>query len=114
MIRSALRRVSGRRLEETWLYRYRRREFLGAHPYCQIWLAEHQVAEADAILQGGRVPVRGATVSIPLSTQIHHTNKRRGTDLLDVRHWLAVSADAHRRIETNKAWARAQGFLHDF
>ena len=114
MNRVPLRRISVRRIEETSLYRYRRTRFLLAHPYCQVWLAEHGIAETDAVRHHGRVHLGGVTVSIPLSTEIHHVNKRRGTDLLDPRFWLAVSTGAHRQIESNKAWARAQGYLLDF
>ncbi len=114
MNRAPLRRISARRLEETSIYRCRRIQFLRAHPYCQVWLAEQGIAETDALLQNGRVQLNGVQVSIPLSTEIHHVNKRRGADLLDSRFWLAVSSQAHRQIETNKAWARAQGYLRDF
>jgi hypothetical protein len=51
---------------------------------------------------------------VPLATQVHHRNKRRGADLLDQTEWLAVSASAHHRIENDKAWARAQGYLLNF
>ena len=114
MNRSPLRRISARRLEETWLYQYRRKGFLMAHPYCQLWLAEQGIAEADAIRQGGCVEINGMVASIPLSTEIHHKNKRRGADLLDTSFWLAVAQNSHRRIEANKAWARTAGFLVDF
>jgi len=114
MIRTPLRRISARRLTETTLYRYRRTQFLLAHPYCQVWLVEQGIAETDAVRLHGRVQLGGVTVSIPLSTEIHHVNKRRGTDLFDPRFWLAVSPGAHRQIESNKAWARAQGYLLDF
>jgi hypothetical protein len=114
MIRSRLAPVSARRLHESWLYEYRRKQFLAAHPYCQVWLAEHGVEEADAIHNGGRVEVNGTLLTVPLSTEIHHKNKRRGFDLLDPSEWLAVSADAHRRIESEKDWARARGYLRDF
>jgi hypothetical protein len=114
MNRSSLRRLSARRLVENRLYQYRRKLFLLAHPYCQVWCAEHGVAEEVAIRQGGRLPLDGAMVSVPLSTEIHHVNKRRGADLLDPRFWLAVSAEAHRRIEDHKDWARARGYLRDF
>lgn len=114
MNRTPLRRISARRLEETRWYHYRRRQFLLAHPYCQVWLAEHGIAEDVAQRQRGRVQFDGAIVSVPLATEIHHQNKRRGVDLLEQRYWMAVSRDAHERIEGNKAWARAQGFLLDF
>jgi hypothetical protein len=114
MRRSALRRISGRRLMETSFYRYRRHQFLLAHPYCQVWLAENGVAEEDAIRLEGQAVINGVTVSIPLATEIHHKNKRRGDDLLDQEHWMAVSEDAHHRIESDKAWARAMNFLLPF
>jgi hypothetical protein len=34
MRRTTLRRISARRLAETSLYHYRRKQFLLAHPYC--------------------------------------------------------------------------------
>lgn len=114
MNRTPLRRISARRLGENWLYQYRRKEFLSAHPYCQVWLAEHGLAEADVIRRGGRVAFDGVVSTAPLATEIHHKNKRRGADLLDSQYWLAVSQVGHRRIEENKTWARAQGYILDF
>ena len=117
MRRTSLRRISARRLEETSLYLYRRKQFLLAHPYCQVWLAEHGVDEATAIRDLGFVRLDGPSgpaMVVPLSTEIHHQNKRRGADLLDTSFWLAVAQNAHRRIEANKAWARTAGFLLDF
>jgi hypothetical protein len=114
MKRARLKRISYRRLIETTLYRRRTKEFLIAHPYCQVWLAEHNVLEAEAIQSGGVVMVGNSRVSVPLSTQVHHKNKRRGTDLLDEQHWMAVSSPYHRRIECNKEWARMHSYLLDF
>jgi hypothetical protein len=115
MKRTPLRRISDRRLVETNLYRYRIKQFLLEHPYCQVWLAEHGISEETALREGGVVPLpNGSRASVPLATQVHHRNKRRGADLLDQDNWLAVSAEAHDRIESDKAWARAQGFLLPF
>ncbi len=50
----------------------------------------------------------------PRSTEIHHTNKRRGEMLNDETHWLAVCRANHERIENDKAWARRAGFLLNF
>lgn len=112
---SLLRPMSERRLRESQLYRYRIRQFLLVHPYCQVWLAEHHLTEDDAKHLRGLVRLSdGTQVSIPLSTQVHHRNKRRGADLLDQSEWLAVSREAHERIENNKTWARAQGYLRIF
>ena len=114
MVRSRLRPVSARRLHETWLYQYRRKQFFAVHPYCQVFLAEHGIDEAEAIRQRGCVLLNGTPVTIPLATELHHRNKRRGADLLDQSEWLAVSGEAHRRIEEQKDWARLAGYLHDF
>jgi len=111
---STLRPMSVRRFEETGLYKYRRRQFLLAHPYCQVFLAEHGIAEEDAIRDGGRVVIGGVATLVPLSTQVHHKNKRRGNDLLGQEYWMAVSDEAHHRIESNKTWARASNFLLNF
>ena len=115
MKRTRLRRISERRLRETELYRYRVRQFLLAHPYCQVWLAEHGVVEAEAIRVGGTITLADCSVVlVPLATEVHHRNKRRGDDLLDARFWLAVSREAHRQIEERKQAARAAGYLLNF
>lgn len=114
MKRTPLRRISARRLIENDYYLYRRKRFLDLHPYCQVWLREHGVDEAAALVTDGRVVIGGSMVSIPLATEIHHTNKRRGVDLLDERWWLAVSREAHARIEDDKDWARLHGYLENF
>lgn len=105
---------SDRRIEETRLYRFRIRQFLLRHPYCQVWLSENGVAEEEAIAVGGVVIVGGVEWVVPLATQVHHRNKRRGCDLLDEREWLAVSRALHERIERHKDWARSRGYLAAF
>jgi hypothetical protein len=112
--RTALRRHFSDQEVDLELYRWRSRQFPLKHPYCQVWLAENNIPEEDAILLQGRAVLNGVTVSIPLSTEIHHKNKRRGDDLLDQEYWMAVSEDAHRKIESNKDWARAMNFLLPF
>lgn len=111
-----MRRVSLQRLEQLAAYIARRSRFLGQHPYCQLWLAEHDIPEEYAMVLCGRVPLPGAIVlcPVPRSQTIHHRDKRRGERLLDERFWMAVSRTAHRRIEENKAWARACGYLNPF
>lgn len=114
MKRTRLNRISARRLLETDLYCYRIRQFLLLHPYCQVWLAENNIPESHAIQSGGVVTLTtGSRVSVPLATQVHHMNKRRGADLLNETQWLAVSSVYHREIEEYKTWARAKGYLLD-
>ena len=105
-----------RRLEQLTNYAAKRAGFLRLHPYCQLWLAEDDIPEEYALVLSGRVPIPGALglCPVPRSQAIHHRDKRRGERLLDERFWMAVSRAAHRRIEENKAWARACGYLNPF
>lgn len=114
--RTPLRRVSFRRLQQLRLYWVRRARFLRAHPYCQLWLKEHGVDEAEAIRQRGclRLGAPRRLVFVPRSATVHHRNKRRGARLLDEREWRAVGWSGHRAIEDHKAWARGRGFLKPF
>ena len=98
-------------------YKVSRLRFLSEHPYCQLWLSEHGVSEEVAIQSQGHIRLRepdGPLVPVPLATEIHHTNKRRADRLLDSRYWMAVSAEAHQKIEANKDWARVMGYLLGF
>ena len=113
--RTPLRRVSLRRLGELRHYNLRRDRFLRAHPFCQLWLAEHGVGEALAIEHDGILQLPdGSTIRVPCATMVHHRDKRRGARLLAEDDWMALSFAAHDRIEKNKAWARANGYLRNF
>jgi hypothetical protein len=120
--RTGIRRVSSRRARELRIYRRAVYVFLLAHPFCQVYLKENNLSEAEAIANKGCHFVRrqgdGLTwieaLDIPFATQVHHMNKRRGARLLDESEWLAVCKAAHDRIEGNKSWARAAGFLRNF
>jgi len=63
-----------------------RKEFLKQHPQCAVF--PHLKA-----------------------TQIHHTWHREGERLNDVRYWLAVSDEGHKKIHAQPVWARNNGFL---
>lgn len=114
--RTPLRRISPRRQREHRLYRARCAQFLAAHPFCQLWLAEQGLAEARVLAADGIVldAISGRYLRVPRASTIHHRNKRRGSRLLDERHWMAVSWAGHRRIETHKRWARERGYLATF
>jgi hypothetical protein len=125
-----MRRVSGRRAALLPTYAALRDRFLAAHPYCQVWLAENGLTEADvrfalavarkewgdSVCIGLPQPCLGlATVcAVPMATEIHHANKRRGARLTDTAHWLAVCRRMHALIERNKSWARDRGYLRNF
>ena len=76
------------------------------HPICQVWLQEHgwlekvpffyqrdtgwfRANESDSKIQASKDELI-AKYNAPLSTEIHHVNKRRGEMLNDERFWLAV------------------------
>lgn len=122
--KTRLRPVSGRRESEVRAYAIARRQYLAAHPICEVWCREHNFAWAgDAIYQyraAGVIPRDYITanelhqIGAPHATEVHHMDKRRGARLLDESQWLAVCRANHERIESNKAWARASGWLRDF
>lgn len=109
-----LRRISLRRSQELAIYWPRRELFLARHPYCQLWLAEHGMAEAEASAFEGWVIVGGRLWRVPRSRQVHHRDKRRGNRLLDETEWMAISPAGHDRLENHKTWARASGYLRAF
>jgi len=97
----------------------RRTAFLIAHPWCQVWLAENGVKQAD-VNDRGFAEVEDASdvekvgryfMKCPASCDIHHT-KKRGRFLLDESTWMAVSRVYHEKIHTNPSWARERGYLY--
>ena len=113
--RSPIRRISVRRASELGVYRLRHALFLEAHPFCQLFLAEHGIEERLVIAQNGFVRLPGGRlIRVPRASMVHHRNKRRGSRLLDESEWIAVSFSGHERIERRKRWARRTGFLRNF
>lgn len=104
--KTPLRRMSKRRQSEYREYMKLRELFLWRHPRCQLWLLEHQVDERDPYQM-----IIAIANGCPLSTEIHHVNGRNGKNYLDTSTWLAVCRESHERIEQNKSWARANGYL---
>lgn len=117
-----IRRVSTKRARQLRQYSTARKAFLVAHPYCQVWLKEHGFTESEALAGKGSVSLvridvgvtTRALVVVPIAEEVHHVRKRRGAALLDETHWLAVSVEMHNKIERNKSWARARGYLARF
>ena len=125
-----LRRVSKKRARQNRIYDKKRVAFLAMHPICQVWLQEHgwlekvpffhqrdtvwfRANESGSKIQASKDELI-ARYNAPLSTEIHHVNKRRGEMLNDERYWLAVCRENHDKIEGNKRWARERGYLTDF
>lgn len=128
--RSRLRAVSKKRAGQFREYSEKRKAYLIANPVCEVWLRLNNWRRSRTGLLGaawyerasnGGVEFAEVSATIllqnfraPASTEIHHTNKRRGEMLNDESYWLAVCRENHERIENNKSWARENGFLLNF
>lgn len=118
--RTPMKRVSKRREKEGAEYAKLRKQFLAQHPYCQLWLAEHEWTEEEAVEMNGEYEDHRFDMQtggfltkwrkIPLSTDIHHKAKR-GKNYLNTDTWMAVCRTAHQRIHANPSWAREKGYL---
>ena len=85
--------MSKKRERENKEYLRLRKEFLGAHPYC----------EACQIVWSKWLPVHPAT-------DVHHM-EGRGVNFLRVEMWLPVCRKCHRWIHDNPSEARRLGLL---
>lgn len=109
-------RVSQKRKREMVEYAKKRKAFLEAHPWCQVWLTENGVDENKVAPHGvayvQHPDIRWVSLPrpVPRSTEIHH-RAGRGKNYLNEATWLAVSSEMHRRIHENPSWARAKGYL---
>jgi hypothetical protein len=117
--RTPIRRVSKKRQRDMREYARLRKEFLEENPVDQIWLAEHGFKMTRDPMTGWYETVHGICYSVnellsdlraPHATEVHHRAKR-GKNYLNVSTWLALGRENHERVEQNKSWARAQGFL---
>jgi len=115
-------------------YAIARRRYLADHPICEVWCREHGlrwyeprtyqriddgpdggiITDLELRIHRSVMAARGIGGYAPEATEVHHMAKRRGARLLDESQWLAVCRANHERIESNKAWARASGWLRDF
>lgn len=121
-----IRKVSAKRAKQLREYSARRIYFLRENPICQVWLHENGWARHDSGIYTKKVTDQIHTQKTaldllgdphffaPAATEVHHVAKRRGEMLNDERNWLAVCRHNHERIEQNKSWARANGYLTNF
>jgi len=86
MKRTPLRRVSKKRRTQLKVYSVLRKEYLLAHPICEVC---KKVA----------------------SSQLHHCDGREHGRLIVTEHWLAVCPKCHSRIHQHPGWARLSGFM---
>ena len=99
--RKPIKRVSDRRAAQLNEYFGLRERYLAAHPYCEVWLAEHAMECLKTASASGA----------PRSCEIHHRRGRVGRQLLDTNFFLAVCRANHERIHANPKWAYEKGFL---
>lgn len=110
--RKRLPSASARRKREGATYTKLRREFLAAHPFCQVWLQTMGLDEAALVQFGGAYrTLYGTARYAPASTEVHHKAGRYGGNYLDVTTWAAVCSESHRWIHDNPAQAKAEGWL---
>lgn len=123
-----MRRERPERTAQRLEYYERRRVYLKAHPYCQIFIEVHRMNEESVIKGNGTapgtfVPLPWAPIvpecptmliRVPRSEVIHHRNKRRGKRLNDESEWMAASRHWHDCVEEYKSWARELGLLRNF
>jgi hypothetical protein len=84
--KTRLRPISAKRRRVGAIYTKIRQEYLTENPICQVCHCSS-------------------------SSQIHHMAGRVGSKLNDVKDFLAVCFNCHRRIHDNPAWAVANKFL---
>lgn len=94
--KTPLRRVSAKRARQNREYAKRRKLFLDDHRICPV------------VYSG----VTGRAVGTYIyTTDVHHTDGRENTLLLDESKWLAVSREGHRWLHENPAESRKRGWL---
>lgn len=105
MKRMPIRRVSAKRGKQLREYSKLRKEYLEAHPICEIWLAENQTKLLHT------EDAEGLLGEAPRSEEIHHRRGRFGSRLNDTEFWLALCPACHRLIHQNPKWAYERGYL---
>lgn len=118
MKRSPLRKVSKKREKLNREYSKLRKEYLDAHPICQIWLDDNgwrQWTETPpSYYKDGHPSIPAIVLKMsygaPWATECHH-RRGRGRFLLDTSTWMALSFDMHRWVHNNPAQAYAKGYM---
>jgi hypothetical protein len=109
--RSRMRSVSKGRAKQLREYSVKRRAFLKAHPWCQIWLRRHYMTEEHANAYNGWFAIMANLVRCPRSCDVHHSKGRTGKNYLDETTWVAASREEHEWAHRHPSQARALGLL---
>lgn len=105
--RTRLAPMSQKRKRESRIYSEKRKAFLAKNPICGVWL-DLWADEEWALM---REIWNGMPPAYPPATECHHKARRTGKNYLDDTTWLAVSAPAHRWIETHADQARLRNWI---
>jgi hypothetical protein len=109
--KTRLRPVSKRRSADMKLYSSLRKDFLAMYPLCYVYWQEVLLQSTGLSYECWSNMVREGGYENPCpASDIHHVHKR-GKNYLDTTTWMSVSRKNHERIEQNKKWARACGYL---
>lgn len=125
--KSKVRRISSSRQIDRRIYNRRRKAYIEAHPFCQIYIAQHRLNEAEVIRNNGTAAIHTKcsksatrlygvtdgvyTIQVPLANQIHHRNKADHERLLLEDYWMSAGTVGHRWAEDHKDEARKIGVL---
>ena len=110
--RTRLKPVSKKRAKDMKTYSAKRTAYLAAHPYCQATIRLLHKDEAEVIANNGwYANLWARMVRCPKSCDIHHVQKRGGSNYLDESTWLAVCREIHEKIHADSNWARSEGLL---
>lgn len=122
MKRTRIKSCSLHHRSELAEYRIESPKYLDAHPWCEIFLAEHGLLLSD-VSESGWADIRspeekrdgvcvGRRVHVPRSIEVHHRNGRNGRErLLNQAFWMAVHRSSHNHIKDHQSWARRRGYL---
>jgi len=97
-----------------------RKDYLLEHPYCMHFMQENGIDEDVAVKNMGIVLVKRKDGQsdgdwdwghCPKATQIHHRKGRVGNLLIDMRWWMAVSEEGHRKIHNDPKTSYEKGYM---
>jgi hypothetical protein len=118
-----IRKISKKRVNLNKVYRALSKTFLEEHPFCQHWIAECGLDEAEVIRSGGWYQVElnhplkpyglksyVGKAQVPRSAEIHH-KKGRGKYFLDPSTFMAVRPNHAMYIHMFTKEAYERGYM---
>lgn len=81
--------------------------YLARHPYCQIFIARHELDE-DAVICGGG---KSGSIKVPRATLVHQRTDGLGASIDGDAWWMAACTEELAWVRKNKDVATALGFV---